>query len=190
MRIVYVKQKYLKDIRKLVTATFEKEGYKFIKANGVFRIEVYEKNTLKIFSFKKQSNLEVANSFCGNNFTIYCKEDVLREVANGIDRFKKEIKCYSPNSSLTTDLLSCILQIANISNQFFISNPVFHRFTKSEVKKLRDSFNKAHNPFALINFKKMFFKPGLNWHQVRARPDFILDNSILEVKTGKEYLST
>ncbi|MBK7307642.1 MAG: hypothetical protein IPI88_11830 [Chitinophagaceae bacterium] len=156
VRIVYVKQKYLKKIRKLVTATFEKEVYKFIKPNGVFRIEVFEKNVLKIFSFQTQSNLNVMNSFHGNNFTIYCKEDVLKEVANGIDRFKKEIKFYTSNFSLTTELLSSILQIANISNKFFILKPVFHFFTKSEVKKLRDSFNKALNPFAQINFKKFF----------------------------------
>ena len=190
LRIVYVKQKYLKDIRKLVTATFEKEVYKFIKANGVFRIEVFEKNVLKIFSFKTQTNLKVMNSFYGNNFTIYCKEDVLKEVANAIDRFKKEVKFYTPNSTLSTELLLSILHLANISSQFFIINPVFHCYTKSEVKKLRDSFNKAYNPFALINFKNVFFKPRLNWHQVRARPDFILNNSILEIKTGKEYLTT
>lgn len=190
VRIVYVKKQYLKGIRKLITETFDKVSYKFKKNNNVFRIEVSEKDVLKILSFQNKSKLNVANSFYGNNFIIYCKDDVLKEFANGIDIFINETKSYLVNSSLTTNLLSSILKIANISSQFFALDPVFHFFSKSELKQLKDSFNKAHNSFILIDFKNVIFKPRLNWHNIRARPDFILDDSILEIKTGKAYLST
>lgn len=190
VRIVYINGENLKDIRKLVTATFEKDTYKFIRTNGISRIEVLEINPLKIFVFQKESNLQVMNSFHGNSFTIYCKDDIIKMLTNEIDRFKKEAQNYTLNSSLSTDLLSTILQIANISNKYFTANPVFPFFSKTELRELRDSINKINNPFAQMNFLKVFFKPRLTWQKVRARPDFILDSSVLELKSGKEYLST
>ena len=190
VRNVYVMRKDLKNVIKLVTATFEKENYKFIRTDGIFRIEVSEKMPLKIWAFKKQSNLEVMSSFRGNDFTIYCKDDITKMITNEIDKFKNEAQTYKLNSSLTTDLLSTILQIANISNKYFTANPAFPFFSKTDLRELTDSINKVNNPFAQMNFLNVYFKPRLTWQEVRARPDFILDSSVLELKSGREYLST
>ena len=190
MRNVYVKQKDLNKIKKLVTSTFARETYKYTKKNGVFRIEVSEKDPLKIFKFKMQCELEVASSFRGNSFIIHCKNDVLKVLENDITRFRKEVKSYNPKTKISSDLLSSILQVANISNIYFSMKNIFYFPTKTELKQLSEAFNQVYNPFALMNFKKMVLKPCLTWQKVRARPDYILDNFILEIKTGKEYLST
>ena len=190
MRNVYVKQKDLKTIKKLVTSIFAKETYKYTKKNGIFRIEVSEKVPLKIFRFKNQCKLEVASSFSGNNFIIHCKDDVIKVLKNDIERFRTEVKSFNPKTKISADLLSSIFQIANISNQYFTMNNIFYFPTKSESKKISEAFSNVYNPFLLMNFKKIFLKPSLAWQELGARPDYILDDIVLEIKTGKEYLST
>jgi len=176
---------------KLVKETFEKNEYKIFLTGGINRIEVSVDRWLELFAFQKTSGLPVMNSFSGNKFIIYCKEDISNYLKNSLVQFKIGIKDFTKTNTLTIDLLASMLTLANITNQFFKISPVKNfTFPKSYLNELKVSFCKSSIPLESLNGGKFWFKPDFRWQRILARPDCIVGDTIWELKTSKDYLST
>lgn len=190
IRNIYINESRFREIKKIINRRFSRGTYNLLRTKEIRRYQVSAQSALTLFQFQKDSQLPVLNSLSGNPFTIYCKNDIIDNFEKALSKFKQEIKDYSVNSPLNASRLSTILEVANVSNPFFLINPVIHFFSNPILKKMAVSFNQIRNPYPERNISAVFYKPSLMWQKVRARPDFIIDNCILDVKTGKSYLPT
>jgi len=171
---------------------FKKDSYMEIESDKIKRIEVFEKNVLKSMKFLSKEPLPLMNSFQGNPFVIFSKEDVVNHLQKTINCFEKEVKNYTNKNIISNSLILTILKFTNISNQFFSMAPsINHNFSKNYLSQLKDIINKVYLPIeSEIHKKDSIFKPDLSWQKIRARPDFLIGNVIVELKTSNSFLST
>lgn len=130
---------------------------------------------------------DAKNSIFWGGEIIYCYSN--KEISELIEKSLVKYNNYKNTGKVTDDFLNAILILAQILPGIMLQGLAkdMGTSTKNDLYMLKHLINQI--PKFFFKPKNVLSSPYLSWGTIRGEPDYIIDDTILDIKTTKSFFS-
>lgn len=190
-RVVLASKLNFEKAKKEIANEYSKEHFEIIEKNKITTINVNVESAFRIGKIQSRTELPLMNCFDGNKYSIISKNNVDQTLENLKLEIPKRINKYFDTGKITNRLINDIFILSTIIDPFFKMSPnIKFNIETAFLKEIRKRLELLVEVIDQKLISSVICKPDFSWKQIRARPDFLIDDELYEIKTTKKFLST